>query len=104
MLILLDRHNSSRLRNLIIIIIIIIIITIVTIIITIIIITIVIVKPPEKTFFIPNMFLIKHGFEKPFSVTPTKRPHKINWLESHKRYVTKLTYFLVIQSLIVLSL
>ena len=103
MLILLDRHNSSRLRNLIIIIIII-IITIITIIITIIIITIVIVKPPEKTFFIPNMFLIKHGFEKPFSVTPTKRPHKINWLESHKRYVTKLTYFLVIQSLIVLSL
>ena len=99
MLILHDRHNSSRLRNLIIIIIII-IITIITIII----ITIVIVKPPEKTFFIPNMFLIKHGFEKPFSVTPTKRPHKINWLESHKRYVTKLTYFLVIQSLIVLSL
>ena len=36
--------------------------------------------------------LIKHGFEKCLSATPTKRSQKMHWLDDHKNHVHQLTY------------
>ena len=39
-----------------------------------------------------DSLLIKHGFEKCLSATPTKRSQKMHWLDDHKNHVHQLTY------------
>ena len=43
-------------------------------------------------FAILDRSLIKHGFRKCLSATPTKRLRKIHWLDVHKNHVHQLTY------------
>ena len=39
-----------------------------------------------------DRLLIKHGFGKWLSSTPTKRSQKIHWLDDHKNHIHQLTY------------
>ena len=43
-------------------------------------------------FAMLDSLLIKHGFRKCLSATPTKRSQKMHWLFNHKNYVQQLTY------------
>ena len=56
--------------------------------------SLILLLPLERLFKFAmlNSLLIKHGYGKCLSATPTKRSQKMHWLNDHKNRVHQLTY------------
>ena len=56
--------------------------------------SLILLLPQERLlkFAMSDSLLIKHGFRKCLSVTPTKRSEKMHWLHDHKNHTHQLIY------------